>query len=390
MEPIRLTNLLANDQLLYFTSSSLTRDDRWLIFISDRTGNPNLFVLDQVTGEERMLTQNHQGYLKSYVYFDGRERQGLGKASVSLHDPSGMVFFIQNEDICTVDLNGRLRYLAKVPEGQVTAFTHVSLDGSRLVVPTTDARALECNRLIKGRPDYDIDQRVQQENLVSTLHVYDTRTGKEILSERVPRAWITHVQFCPTDPDLILYNHEWAADCGIRRVWLFNSRTGEHIRMRTEGAGRSREDWVCHEVWAANGEELIYHGGFAGGAYFVGKVNRDGSGRVEIAFPSEYRKYGHFNISPTGLLVCDGYYQPWEEDLQAGGRNEWRGGAWISLQRVNWQRGEIEWIPVCRHGSTWENQDCHPHPIFNHAGDEVYFTSNKEGRRAIYKVKIAG
>lgn len=361
-----------------------------MIYISDRTGHPNLFALDQVTGEERMLTQNGQGYLKSYVYFDGSERKGLGKASVSLHDPSGTVYFIQDEDICAVDLIGNLRILAKVPAGQVTAFTHVSLDGRRLVVPTTDARALDYNRLIKGRPDYDIDARVQQENLVSTLHVYDTQSGVEILSERVPRAWITHVQFCPTDPDIILYNHEWPADCGIRRIWLFNARTRAHTRMRLEGAGRSKADWVCHEVWAANGDELIYHGGFSGGAYFVGKVNRDGSNRVELAFPPEYRKYGHFNISPSGLLVCDGYYQPEDEALQAGDRNEWQGGAWISLQQVDWERGVIRWIPVCRHGSTWENQDCHPHPIFNHAGNEVFFTSNKEGRRAIYKVRIAG
>ncbi len=376
----------ANDQLLYFTSSSLTSDDRWLVFISDRTGQPNLFALDQHTGEERQLSDNREGYLKSYVYFDGLPNRGLGKASVSLHSPSGTLYYIQGDDICAVDLQGRQRVLAQVPAGQVTAFTHVSLDGTRLVVPTTDGRALEAEHLVKGRPDYDIDERVQRENLASTLHIYDTATGREVRNERVERAWITHVQFCPTDNELILYNHEWPGDCGIRRIWLFDGHSGAHLRMRPEGEGRSRKDWTCHEVWDRDGRTIIYHGGYDQGAYFVGKVERDGTHRVEIAFPDDYRKYGHFNISHAGLLVCDGYYQPPADAPQTGERDEWWGGAWISLQHMDWDKGVMEWQPLCRHGSNWENQDCHPHPIFNHAGNAVYFTSNTGGRRAIYKV----
>ncbi len=386
IERVSINSSQSNDQLLYFTSSSLTSDDRWLVFISDCSGHPNLFALDQHTGEERQLTDNREGYLKSYVYFDGNPNRGLGKASVSLHSASGTLYYLQGDDICAVDLQGNRRIMAQVPAGQVTAFTHVSLDGTLLVVPTTDARALAAERLVKGRPDYDIDERVQRENLASTLHIYDTRSGQELRRERVERAWITHVQFCPTDDELILFNHEWPGDCGIRRVWLFDGHTDEHRRMRTEGEGRSRSDWACHEVWDRDGRTIFYHGGFDGGVNFIGRVDRDGSNRVEIGFPPEYRKYGHFNICHAGLLVSDGYYQPPVDPQQAGPRDETWGGAWISLQTVDWAHGTLEWLPLCEHGSNWENQDCHPHPIFNHVGTAVYYTSNTGGRRAIYKV----
>jgi len=86
--------------------------------------------------------------------------------------------------------------------------------------------------------------------------------------------------------------------------------------------------------------------------------------------------------------VCDGYYQPPVDAQQSGPRNEWWGGAWLSLQKIDWANGSIEWQPLGEHGSNWENQDCHPHPIFNHAGTAVYFTSNVSGRRAIYKASI--
>ena len=54
-------------QLLYFTCSSLGRDDRRIYLLSDRNGSPNVVVKDLSTGEERILTDNQKGTLKSFV-----------------------------------------------------------------------------------------------------------------------------------------------------------------------------------------------------------------------------------------------------------------------------------------------------------------------------------
>ena len=193
MQPVRITGHEgANRQLLYFTSTSLSENDKILFFISDHAGHPNIFFRHLKTGEEKQLTFNCEGTLKSYVYFDGNENRGLGKASISLDPVKGKVYYIQGKDICCVDMMGNDRVLAVIPEEQVTAFTHVSADGSRLCVPTSDARVLEGNT--RGHLDYDIDRRVQEENLNSYIRVYDTSSGEEILTERVPKAWVTHVQ----------------------------------------------------------------------------------------------------------------------------------------------------------------------------------------------------
>ncbi len=368
----------ANEQLLYFTSTSLLADDRRLLFLSDRTGNPNVFLRDIKTGAERQLTTNAEGYLKSYVYFDGQPYRGFGKASVSVHAASGTVFFIQGRNICATDATGRTRLLAEYPNGQMTAFTHVSADGTRLCVPTTDARALEADRLVRGRPDYDIDARVQTENLSSYLRVYDTATGRQVLCERVPKAWITHVQFSPVDHDLILYNHEWSSDCGIRRMWLWNGK--EHIRLRPEGEGCKRTDWACHEMWERDGSAIIYHGGYDHGPAFVGRVRPDGTARVEISLPEGWHRYGHFTEGRPGVLVTDGYYE------QAGDPKG--SGAWLCVLKVDWAGKHIDWLPLCRHGSSWSSQDAHPHPIFNHAADAVFFTSELGGKRAVWSCDL--
>jgi hypothetical protein len=369
---------MGNNQLLYFTSPSLTADGRHLVFISDRTGNPNLFTRDLVTGAERQLTTNTEGVLKSYVYFNGTPYRGFGKGSVSLDPKSGTVYYIQGREVCSETLDGRQKILAELPTNQMTAFTHVSADGSRLCVPTTDARALDGEKILPLKPGYDIDKRVVEENLSSYLRVFDTVTGKQISCEPVPRAWITHVQFSPVDSNLILYNSEYCSDSGIRRMWLWDGKT--HLRLRTEGAGRSRFDWTCHEMWERDGQAIIYHGTFTNGVSYIGRVRPDGTGRVEISLPKNWKRYGHFTVGNPGELVTDGYYEE-------PGDSKW-GGAWISRLKVDWERGHIEWSPILRHGSSWTSQDSHPHPVFNHAADAIWFTAEENGFRAVHRVNL--
>lgn len=267
-------------------------------------------------------------------------------------------------------------------------------------MPTTDARALEDddvpapatgenavggkrNEVIMDKPAYDIDARVQRENLASYIRIFDTENGREVAVEKVPRAWITHVQFSPVRSDWILYNHEWPGDCGIRRLWLWDGHT--HRRLRTEENGRSRADWSCHEMWTADGRAIIYHGKFADGVAFIGRVSPDGGDNVEIRLPKAYHRYGHFTAGTVhnDWLVSDGYYHPAGEP-ESG---TW-GGDWLSVQKVDWARQTIEWVPLCRHESAWDCQDSHPHPVFAPGDGYVYFTTNRDGGRAVARVKV--
>jgi hypothetical protein len=385
-------------QLLYFTSSSLTADDDTLVVIRQDDGDPiscGLWAGPVQSRKRWPIYVDADGYLKSYVYFDGRPNEGFGKASVSLHARSGRVYFIHGREVrsCSV-LAGDHHVLGQLRDDEVTAFTHVSDDGRLLCVPTTDARALD-GAFVNNRPQYDIDLRVQNENLRSYLNLFDTRTGELVARETVERAWITHVQFSPADPTKILYNHEWPADCGVRRMWLWDGTT--HRRLRNEDNEKSRGDWVCHEMWSRDGSFIIYHGRYAGtapvtsggqlvfgggnGASFIGRCNADGSDPVEIALPPHYTRYGHFTVGNGDWLVTDGLYETPDDPPSHG--------AWISVLKPDWTKRTIDWRPVCRHGSSWKSQDEHPHPIFDHAGRHVYFTSDRTGRRAVYRVDVS-
>jgi oligogalacturonide lyase len=397
----RITSATGNNQLLYFTSTSLVGDDEGLVFISDRTGDPNLFYLDFAAGEERQLTENRDGTLKSYVYFGGHPYRGFGKASVSLDARNRTAYYLQGREIRAVTVGGRERVLTELPPGQVTAFTHVSSNGNYLCVPTTDARALDGAEMPAPEsgdvpsyyetadPPYDVDERVQIEGLSSFIRVYATATGDEVATVPVPCAWITHVQFSPVDTSLILYNHEYCADAGVRRLWLWDG--ARHRPLRDEAAAskahsaRSRSDWITHETWQRDGAYAVYHGGL-GSRYheppcFVGRVNiSDMSDRQELLFPADWNQYGHFSVGAPGQLVTDGYF------CTPDTRDGW--GQWITLAHVDWDSAAIEWQPLTRHGSSWATQDEHPHPIFDHAATAVYFTSDYEGSRGVYRVEL--
>lgn len=371
----QVTSGSANNQLLYFTSSSVFADKSGMMFISDASGTPNLWMLDFASGAQRQLTFQDEGYLRSYVYFDGLTERGFGKASVSLDAERKAAYFLQGRALCRVDAQGNLDELNRLLSGQMTGFTHVSSDGTLLCVPTVDADAFE----VTGDRAVEIDRRVQMHNLSSYLHIFETATGREIACERIPRAWITHVQFRPNGTE-ILYNHEWCSDCGIRRMWYFDGRT--HRPLRTEEQGRSRKDWTCHEMWQDDGRFVIYHGQYRDGQAYIGRVDITSGEIIEIPIDRAYTAYGHFTVRKSGMLVTDGY---WREPEDLAGAEK---GHWISTLRPDWERRTIEWQPRCLHQSSWDCQCSHPHPIFDEDEEFVYFTSDRTGKRQIYRLPV--
>ena len=396
-------------QLLYFTCSSLSSDDRRLYLISDRDGHPNVYVRDLASGEEQRLTDNRNGILKSYVYFDGSPQKGLGKASVCLDNERDIIYYIQDDRICKVGLDGVVHVLSQVPDGRMTAFTHVSSDGKRLCVPMTDGRILDFDPDTEGygldkRPVYNIDGRVQEEGLSSYLCVYDTETERLLYEKRVPLCWITHVQFNPVNPAIIMFNHEWPSfDCGIRRIWLYDHDKDEIRRVRSEGTDtlgnpggypRRAADWVCHEMWSDDGKVIVYHGGYADGPAMVGKYELERSRYWEIALPDDFKAYGHFTMDHQQNLCCDGYFK-YPEDIRVVRENSTdngpdphkKDGEYISRVVPHWEEGRLEWMPLCKHQSDWLGQDAHPHPIYNHGGSEIFFNSRSGKYVKVYKTK---
>jgi WD40 repeat protein len=376
----RITSGKYDDMVLYFTSNSILADDKRMIFIRTIDDCNNIWRLDIETGEEKQITYfTEKNPTELFVHqFHLNDFAGLYIPSVVLHNKTGMIYFLKDRKLWRFDLNGNGRVLALVPQKTDIGQCHVNDAGTKMVMSTIDDRV--CDHFP------DTDKYVQERNLTSHILVYDTDNGDLLLDETVHSAYVDHVQFSPVDDNIILYNHEWASfDQGIRRIWIFDGR--QHIRMRTEGEGRSRNDGVSHEMWERGTGNLIYHGGRSDAPQFIGRIAfKDPHNPLdytisEIHLPEVCKKYGHFTVSNSNLLASDGKY------VTPGEKESW-GGEWITLFKPDWEKKTLELEPLCRHLSSWSCQEVHPHPVFNHASNAIFFTSDFEGKRAVYKVDI--
>lgn len=356
-----------------FTGPAVTDDGERLLFISDRTGNPNLFALDMDSGEILQLTDNRRGVLLQYVFPWGNP-VGFGKSSVILNSARGHAYYVQGREVRKVDVRTAEEVcIAVISPGYVTAFTHVSTDDSLLCVPIVEEAAFaDClNDGFGG-----IERAIQDRGLKSLLWVVATDGSMQAVRAE-QQSWITHVQFRPDDNRYILFNNEAIGkQAGKQRVWMSDGESGEVWKIRPEP--EDREHWNCHELWRPDGSEILYHGQGnhpETGEYLSFYGFSDLSGRNYREFfvrKEDDHGYGHFALHlEKDAAYCDGYF---------------------SRQHITEVRpadgGYVKAETICRHGTQWLAQDDHPHPILTPGGKMLIYSSSTEGTGNVYGVTL--
>ncbi|NOU94799.1 hypothetical protein GC093_16455 [Paenibacillus sp. LMG 31456] len=380
----QLTSTQGNHHHLYFTSSSFTLDNNWVLYISaEYEGSPNIYKLSLENGEAVQLTDNRDGILKSYVYYEGNPYRGLGKASPSYNPHTKQLLYIQGNEVRLLQIDSlEEKVIYELPPNNMTGFTHLSMDGKYACVPYISSDAFEVG---EGNPFTLIRDKVQAEQLESKMLVIDTETGVgEILFSQV--GWITHVQFHPTDHRQILYNHE--GGMVEQRIWLYDNG---HIHKVRDQSAASSDLWICHEMWLRDGDGILYHGskGLPNDpsmqlgrqrqghtVSFIGCKLHTGE-PVELEFPANMVDYGHFTSGNNDhLLVTDGIIDSYS----------------IHICNADWSKRELSWERLCQHNSSFLVQDVHPHPIFSHDERFILFTSdqhNSPTQGHIYLIEVS-
>lgn len=365
---IRWTSSPAKDQHLYFTSPSVTDDDRYLMIISERTGDPNVFAIDRTTGELRQLSQNTNGLLHAYVYPYGGDL-GLSKASPCLDGKSGRVVWIQDDALweTTVgDGDGAFvpRHVIDLPDGMVSGFNHVSTGGQYACVPVASPEAFEEKTERQGPQMRAAYRAFHNGGLVSRILVIDIEAGQQ-LDELVMPFWVTHVVFAPNDPSRIVFNQEGGM-IASQRTWRWQ-REAPGIPA-TELGGRplsivSADEYLTHENYDPTGRFVLAHGGSrkTDDRFFE---KREWDGRlVERVYPKKFKVVGHAVAGTDGVTVlCDP-----------------KDGLWA------WNSKTDEPRLLCEHGSSACEQDCHVHPVMTPDGQGVTFTSDRDGVANVYE-----
>jgi len=363
----RWTSSDARDQHFYFTSPCATTDGRWLPIISERTGHPNVHVIDRREGTIREVSRNRSGLLHGYVYPLGGTT-GLAKGSPSLHAVSGRVVWIQDDALWTAFCGEAAapQRLCALPAGWYSGFTDLSGCGRYACVAVGQPEAFADPADGQGPQMKAVLARFRHTPLVTRVMLIDCLTGAVTWDAAVP-FWVTHVNVHPADPDRVIINQE-GGNVG-QRVWRLWGRTGRIEPLFPQYLG----EHVSHENWDPAGTAVVYHGhgGPAGKAYVE---RRTWEGQLLQRLEQPGLPIAHATFAPDGQrFVCD--LHQWGGDGTADGI-------------VTWDLRDGEVRTLCRHGSSFKDQDCHPHPRATPDGCGAVFTSDCEGVCNVYEVEL--
>lgn len=306
--------------------------DGCLVVTSYRDGGrPNLFAVDEASGEIVQLTDTGDvNPWSACVSRDGRQ----------VYYGAGRELRVAEVATARSDLVG-----VSPGEGHVDTCS-LSPDGAEIVTS-----AFSGESTVHGR-----------RNALVTIRT--DGSGSRTLYET--EQLVGHAQFSP-DGEQILFSSD------LPRLWLIGRDGSGPHPLR----GQTRQEWLTHESWLTDDEIIFTHWPHA-----LKGIRRDGTGERTIAAFNCW----HPTPSPDGrLIACDTTLPDVGLVLIDPNTGTRRPLCYprASCRGYQWALPEPIWegpTPEAAYGPQWT----HPHPSFSPDGTKVVYTSDVSGYPQVY------
>jgi oligogalacturonide lyase len=305
-------------QSLYFHQNAYTADGKKLIVTTLGGG---IATINLATREVKPLVEGPvsvlvAGHKTGDVYYTKREAGGASEARGGRGSTPSTVF------ATNVD-TGVTRQVVKLPPGRSVA--SLNADETLLLGTFIDGPARPTGggrgggTTVIGQPNYqatgpdgkpmtfaDAKDLSLHNSLMAVrtgaprvLFVVNTGTGelKEIFRER---EWLGHLQFSPTDPNLIMFCHEgtWHE---VDRIWTIRTDGSALTKIHTRSMNM---EIAGHEFFSSDGGTIWYDLQTPRGLDFWLAGYRIASGKRTWYHLLQNEWSVHFNVSPDGTLFA--------------------------------------------------------------------------------------
>ncbi len=380
---------------LYFNDNSCTPDGKNMVY----TTGGGIAVLDLTTFKTRPLVPAPArvivvGHKTPTVYYTKNSAAGGGSTLYGTNIDTG-------ETRKIADLPPRMGVSSINADETLGAGTFNETDPSAApranaakqqpaMAPVSQSEVANRGKVLGAAVDKVLmmDARLAERQPM-TMFTVDLRSGKITNILEHSTDWLNHLQFSPTDPNLLMYCHEgtwWKVD----RIWTIRADGSKNtlVHKRTMGL-----EAAGHEFWSRDGKTIWYEIRFPWGVdHFTGGYN------VETGERSWY----HVNINAWSIH----YDQSPDKTLFCGD-----GG---SDTVVEWASSENEWVYLFRpellndSGSLGENlvrpgifhperlvslhknkYTLEPNAFFTPDQKHVIFRSNMFGPTYVFAVEVA-
>ena len=310
-----------------------------LVFISHRTGTPQIFFEERRSGKLVQAT----------------DRPDLAEWSIYPSPDGRYVYFVAGTSAWRIELD-------TFREEQLANFGDVEMREKGMVGASMGTTALSHNGRWWAIP--------VKAGKISRFVLIDTESKSS--SVFLERDTIGHPQFCPDDDDLILY-----AGPLTDRVWI-TDRSG--TKNRRAYRREDRMQWVTHEVWIP-GKRTIAFVDWPRGMRVLDMESGEASWLT--SFPA-----WHAAPDRAGRFVCDTNFPDiglHMFSLEGGQPPEFLCASEATSEGKHWG-GPFPYNdgPM----QVEARQHTHPHPRFSPDGKRVLFTSDRTGHSQLYEVEI--
>ena len=356
-ELIHLTTREGDNRSFYFHNNpflpAVDGINPKMIFYGTVDDNRQLFSVDLKTRTTDQIT-NKQGVSGEIVGVKGRH---------VYYQCGDSVFATGVEDHQT-----RLIYV--FPDSIRGHITTLNADETLLAGAISSPEERELFR--KNPEKHDYFNVIYEAKLLRSLFTIDVKTG-ELKNRYSERAWLNHIQFSPTDPDLLMFCHEgpWHK---VDRIWTIHISGGEPMLMHK----RTMDMEIAgHEFFSPDGKRIWFDlqmprskTFFLSGADVVtGEEKRYEMTRDEWSI--------HFTVSPDQKLFAGDGGDPGQVAKASD-------GMWIYLFHPEGDHFRSEKLVNMKH----HNYKLEPNVHFSPDGKWIIFRANFEGHSDVYAVEI--
>lgn len=325
-----------------------------LIFVSYRTGTPQIFAEERATGELRQLT----------------DRPDLGEWSVHPSHNGEAVFFTAGTSGWRLDLDTLEE--RELVNFDVACKSKLAVKGAATAMKEEGmvAAAMGTTALSHDDKWWAVKFNIGKE---AALAIVDTDTGEHDII--LQRDSIAHLQFCPDDTNLLYY-----AGPLTDRVWVIHRDGSGNRRLYAQNL--EKNEWITHETWIPGTRELAFVDWPRG----IRCINVDtGLERQVTSFnawhaisnPAGTRMVADTNFPDIGIQIFDprdGIGEPQTLCYPSASSigEHWNGP-------FPYADGPIQ---------VYAPQHTHPHPSFSPDGQHIVFTSDRSGYAQIYEATL--
>ena len=321
----------------------------------------------KVDGLRQLFALNLKTLEMTQLTYHGHQVRGEIVSSITRE-----AFYQSHDSIFATHIDTQQSRLVYVfPEDFKAGITTINADGTLLAGSYATQEKREIYEKHPEKRDYFT--LIFEARIPHILFTINTETGelKKIYSES---AWLNHIQFSPTDPNLLMYCHEgpWHL---LDRIWTIDIRTGKNKLMHERTMDR---EIAGHEFFSRDGETIWYDlQQPRGKTFYLAGVNVSSGDRVKYAMKADDWSI-HFNISPDQSIFAGDGGDSTQVARAKNGR--WiylftpQGDSLVSKKLVNMQH----------HGY----RPLEPNVHFSPDGKYVIFRSDLDGDTHIYAVEL--